>query len=491
MELWEYSAWRLAEFVTRGQLSVSEVVEAHLTHMQWQEGTYHALITPLVESARERARILDTALAGGADLAPLCGVPVVVKDNICVQGFPTTCGSRMLEHWIAPYNATVVELLLAAGAVVVGKSNMDEFAMGSSTENSAFGLTRNPRDPRRVPGGSSGGSAAAVAAGYAPLALGSDTGGSIRQPAAFCGVHGLKPTYGMVSRYGLVAFASSFDQIGPLARDVGDLAVALEVLGKNDDRDATCSPRPRSSYLDAVQTDSLKGRRIGMVREFSGSAVDPELHATMVHAARICQDAGASLVDVSLRDTIAYGLAAYYILAPAEASSNLSRFDGVRFGFCREAETLQEQYQRTRGEGFGSEVKRRILTGAYVLSAGYYDAYYGTAQKMRRRVAEEFDTAFQSVDVILLPTSPCLPFCPGELADPLAMYLMDVFTLPANLAGLPALSLATGISHSGLPLSVQLVGKAWGEFDLLGVAAVLERVFGAPRPVTGTGEGGA
>ena len=487
MELWEYSAWRLAEFVTRGQLSVSEVVEAHLTHLQWQEGIYHALITPLVESARERARILDTALAGGADIAPLCGVPVVLKDNICVQGCPTTCGSRMLEHWIAPYNATVVEQLLGAGAVVLGKSNMDEFAMGSSTEHSFFGPTRNPRDPDRVPGGSSGGSAAAVAAGYAPLALGSDTGGSIRQPAAFCGVHGLKPTYGMVSRHGLVAFASSFDQIGPMARDVGDLAVALEVLGKADDRDATCSPRPRSSYLDAVQTDSLKGRRIGMVREFAGSAVDPELHASMVYAARICQDAGAALVDVSLRDTIAYGLAAYYILAPAEASSNLSRFDGVRFGFCREAETLQEQYQRTRGEGFGPEVKRRILTGAYVLSAGYYDAYYGTAQKMRRRVAEEFDTAFQAVDVILLPTSPCLPFRPGEMNDPLAMYLTDIFTSPANLAGLPALSLATGTGPSGLPLSVQLVGRAWGEHDLLGVAAVLERVFGAPHPVTGTG----
>ncbi len=487
MELWEYSAWRLAEFVAQGQLSVSEVVEAHLTHMQWQEGTYHALITPMVEAARDRARALDTALAGGADISPLCGVPVVIKDNICVQGSPTTCGSRMLERWVAPYNATAVDHLLGAGAVVVGKGNMDEFAMGSSTENSFFGPTKNPRDPNRVPGGSSGGSAAAVAAGYAPLALGSDTGGSIRQPAAFCGVHGLKPTYGMVSRHGLVAYASSFDQIGPLARDVGDLAVALEVLGKADDRDSTCSSRPRTSYLDAVQTYSLKGRRIGMVREFAGSAVDPELHAAMVHAARICQDAGATLVDVSLRDTIAYGLAAYYILAPAEASSNLSRFDGVRFGFCREAEVLQEQYRRTRGEGLGPEVKRRILTGTYVLSSGYYDAYYATAQKVRRRVAEEFDVAFQSADVVLLPTSPRLPFYFGEVGDPMAMYLMDIFTVPANLAGLPALSLATGSGRDGLPLSVQLVGRPWGEFDLLGVASILEKAFGAPQPIQGTG----
>jgi aspartyl-tRNA(Asn)/glutamyl-tRNA(Gln) amidotransferase subunit A len=482
MELWQLPAWRITEAVVRGELSVSEVVETHLARLRTHNPEIFALLTVTEKEALRRAAELDERHARGEEPGLLAGVPVVLKDNMCTRGVRTTCGSRMLENWIPPYDASVVTSLEAAGAVILGKANMDEFAMGSSTEHSAFGFTANPWDLSRVPGGSSGGSAAAVAAGFAPLALGSDTGGSIRQPAAFCGVHGLKPTYGLVSRYGLVAFASSLDQIGPFARDVGDLALALDAIAAPDPKDATCGTEPRPRYLDAMMTDSLRGKRIGLVKEFSGFDVDPELRNTLVHAARVCQDAGAELVDISLPVTIGFGLACYYILAPAEASSNLARYDGVRYGLRAEGDTLLEQYFRTRGAGFGKEVKRRILTGTYVLSSGYYDAYYLTAQKVRRRIVQEFAQVFSGVDAILLPTSPCLPFRRGELVDdPIRMYLTDVFTLPVNLAGLPGLSLCTGYAKNGLPLSVQLVGKAWSEQQLLGTAAVLESRFGTPR----------
>jgi aspartyl-tRNA(Asn)/glutamyl-tRNA(Gln) amidotransferase subunit A len=432
------------------------------------------------DAALERAQRLDADIQAGKELpSPLCGVPVILKDNMCFQGAPTTCGSNMLREWHPPYNASVVEYLEEAGAVILGKANMDEFAMGSSTENSAFGPTSNPRNLALVPGGSSGGSAASVAAGYCPIALGSDTGGSIRQPAAFCGVHGMKPTYGLISRYGLVAFASSLDQIGPFARDLGDIALTLDVLSFKDPRDATSSPRKNGRYLDALERSSLKGLRIGLVKEYEGEKIDPRLEASVVHAARVCQDAGAEIVHVSLKNAISYGLACYYIIAPAEASSNLARYDGVRYGFRAPAETLIEQYCATRRE-FGSEVQRRILAGTYVLSSGYYDAYYLTAQKMRQRICYEFDQAFHDVDALLMPTTPTLPFAKGAVTSPMEMYLQDVFTLPVNLAGLPAISLYAGMTEEELPLNVQVVGPRWSETTLLGVASMLEIAFGTP-----------
>ena len=480
MELWEYPGWRIAQFVSRRELSVEDVVRSHLGRIASCEKYVKGLITLMEDQALERAQRLDASIRKGDSVpSPLCGVPMILKDNMCFRGAPTTCGSKMLETWYPPYDASVVEYLEEAGAVILAKANMDEFAMGSSTENSAFGPTSNPRDFSLVPGGSSGGSAASVAAGYCPIALGSDTGGSIRQPAAFCGVHGMKPTYGLISRYGLVAFASSLDQIGPFARDLGDIALALDVLSRKDLRDATCTPRKEGRYLDALERNSLKGLRIGLVKEYEGERTDPRLEASVVHAARICQDAGAELVQVSLQNAISYGLACYYIIAPAEASSNLARYDGVRYGFRSSAESLLEQYCTTR-RMFGAEVKRRILAGTYVLSSGYYDAYYLTAQKMRRRIQEEFRQAFTKVDLLLMPTTPTLPFSKGAMTSPLEMYLQDIFTLPVNLAGLPAISLYAGMTEEKLPLNVQIVGPQWSESTLLGAASILENAFGTP-----------
>ena len=480
MELWEYPGWRIAQFVSRRELSVEDVVRSHLGRISCCEPQVRGLITLMEDAALERAQRLDALIKRGEELpAPLCGVPIILKDNMCFQGAPTTCGSKMLENWHSPYNASVAEYLEEAGAVILGKANMDEFAMGSSTENSAFGPTSNPRNLALVPGGSSGGSAASVAAGYCPIALGSDTGGSIRQPAAFCGVHGMKPTYGLLSRYGLVAFASSLDQIGPFARDLGDIALTLDVLSRKDPRDATSSPRKNGRYLDALERSSLKGFRIGLVKEYERESMDPRLEASVVHAARICQDAGAELVHISLKNAISYGLACYYIIAPAEASSNLARYDGVRYGFRAPAESLLEQYSGTRRK-FGGEVQRRILAGTYVLSSGYYDAYYLTAQKMRQRICGEFDQAFQDVDALLMPTTPTLPFAKGAVTSPMEMYLQDVFTLPVNLAGLPAISLYAGMTEEELPLNVQVVGPQWSEPTLLGVASILETAFGTP-----------
>ncbi|MCF7935234.1 MAG: Asp-tRNA(Asn)/Glu-tRNA(Gln) amidotransferase subunit GatA [Synergistales bacterium] len=489
MEFWELPAWRIVEQVCRGESSVAEVVDAAIARMERLEPELNAVVTPMAASARTQAARLDSEYAAGREPGPLAGVPVLVKDNMCTEGVPTSCGSKMLAEWRPPYDATVVELLRSADAVVIGKTNMDEFAMGSSTENSAFGPTSNPHDTTRVPGGSSGGSAAGVAAGYVPLALGSDTGGSIRQPAAYCGIQGLKPTYGLVSRWGLVAFASSLDQIGPLARDVGDLALAMDVIAKPDARDATCRGMERPRYLDALEEDSLHGRRIGLVQEFEGYDVDPELKRSVAHTAGLCEKAGAELVSISLPRTITYGLASYYIIAPAEASSNLARYDGVRYGMRRDADSLIEQYYTTRREGFGPEVKRRILTGTYVLSSGYYDAYYLTAQKVRQVILAELEEAFRGVDAILMPTCPSLPVKKGELLDdPISMYMLDVFTLPVNLAGLPGLSLYSGMSEGGLPLGVQLVGSHWSEMTLLGIASVLQSSFGVPSITPKGGE---
>ena len=400
-------------------------------------------------------------------------MPVALKDNLCTEGVPTTCSSRILEGWIPPYTATVVERLVAAGAVPVGKTNLDEFAMGSSTENSAFGPTRNPHDVTRVPGGSSGGSAAAVAAGFAPVSLGSDTGGSIRQPAALCGVVGVKPTYGTVSRLGLVAFGSSLDQIGPFSATVADAALVLEVIGGHDPGDSTSLPGSFPSVSEHLD-DGVSGLRVGIVTEMMGDGIAADVTARVRAAADALAAAGATVEEVSVR-AVTYGLSAYYLVAPAEASSNLARYDGVRYGVRVEAATAGEMMEATRTAGFGDEVKRRIMLGTYALSAGYYDAFYGKALKVRTLIRRDFDAAYERFDVLLSPTSPTTAFPFGDkTADPMAMYLNDVCTIPTNLAGHPAMSVPFGVGDDGLPVGVQVLAPALGEVVMFRTAAVLE-----------------
>lgn len=491
-----------ADEIVRGLLakefSAAEVFRSSLERVRRMDPALSAMLSVTEEAGMAAARAVDECVARGEDPGPLAGVPVVLKDNMCYRAAPTTCGSRMLERWTPPYDAAVVTALEGAGAVILGKTNMDEFAMGGSTEYSAFGPASNPWDPDRVPGGSSGGSAVAVAAGYVPVALGSDTGGSIRQPASYCGVYGMKPTYGLVSRRGLVAFASSLDQIGPFARTAADLARMLSVIAAPDPGDGTSSRRARPEYGAAVASASLKGRKIAVVRELAGmkASLSPDVEGTLARVLDLCRREGAEIVEVSLPRSLEFGLPCYYILAPAEASSNLARFDGVRYGFSRKERTLKALYERTRGEGFGPEVKRRILTGTYVLSSGYYDAYYLTAQKVRQLMKEEFRKAFASCDLIALPTAPTPAFRKGELVDdPIQMYLADIFTLPVNLAGLPALSLNGGFTADDrpLPVGVQLIAPQWGEEGLLSAAAVLERHLGpasvAPMAAVKGGDG--
>ena len=424
--------------------------------------------------ARAAARLVDDRVARGEDPGRLAGVPIALKDNLCQTGVPTTCSSRILEGWRPPYSATVVDRLLGAGAVPVGKTNLDEFAMGSSTETSAFGPTRNPLDPTRVPGGSSGGSAASVAAGMTPLALGSDTGGSIRQPAALCGIVGVKPTYGMVSRYGLIAFASSLDQIGPFAADVADAALLLEVIAGHDPMDSTSLPEPAPDLL-AHLDDGVAGRRVGLVRELLDGA-DPEIVAAVERATAVLRDAGATVVELSIPE-LRLGLSAYYLIAPAEASSNLARYDGVRYGLRVDGDDVTAMNEATRTAGFGAEVKRRIMLGTYALSAGYYDAYYGQALKVRTQMIEAFRRAYQRVDLLIGATTPSVAFPFGSKTnDPMAMYLSDVFTIPTNLAGEAALSLPFGRGEADLPIGVQLLGPGRSEPLLFAAARVLERV---------------
>ena len=497
MEINSLTAAEIAGGIAEKKFSASEVFSSCMEAVHRGEPDISALITVAEETGQAAAREIDRRIARGEKPGPLAGVPIVMKDNMCIRGLPATCGSRMLHGWIPPYDAAVAELLSGAGAVFAGKANMDEFAMGGSTEFSAFGPTSNPWDLERVPGGSSGGSAAAVAAGYVPVSLGSDTGGSIRQPASFCGLYGLKPTYGLVSRWGLVAFASSLDQIGPFARTVEDLALLLSVIARPDPRDGTSSRRERPDYTACVKNPSLKGKKVAVVKEFGAmsASVSPEVREALEKTLSLCREEGAEIVEVSLPVSLEFGLPCYYILAPAEASSNLARFDGVRYGLSSKEDSLLELYLRTRGKGFGSEVKRRILTGTYVLSSGYYDAYYLTAQKVRSLMKEEFRRAFGACDLIALPTSPTPAFKKGELVnDPIQMYLADVFTLPVNLAELPALSLNAGFTSGKkpLPLGVQLIASRWGEPELLNAAAVLERRLGiaGTAPCTKNGKGG-
>jgi aspartyl-tRNA(Asn)/glutamyl-tRNA(Gln) amidotransferase subunit A len=469
------TARQIAADVRAGRRTAAEVVEEALAAIAARDAEVHAFNLVSADAARAAAAVVDARLASGEDVGPLAGVPVALKDNLCTRGIATTCSSRILDGWEPPYDATVVTRLAAAGAVMVGKTNLDEFAMGSSTENSAFGPTRNPHDPTRVPGGSSGGSAAAVAAGYVPISLGSDTGGSIRQPAALCGVVGVKPTYGRVSRYGLVAFASSLDQIGPFAATVADAAVCYDAIAGWDPYDSTSIPDPLEPTVAALGR-GVDGLRIGVVAEMTGESmgIAPDVLARVREAAEALAAAGATVEEVSVPAAV-YGLSAYYLIAPAEASSNLARFDGVRFGLRVDAPTTAEMQRATRTAGFGPEVKRRIMLGTYALSAGYYDAYYGKAQRVRRLILEDFERAYGQVDVLLAPTSPTTAFELGaKTADPLTMYLNDVCTIPSNLAGHPALSVPFGTGDDGLPVGVQLMGPVLSESLLFQVAAVLE-----------------
>ncbi len=471
------TAIELAAAVRAGDVGAVEVIDDHLARIEAGDGELNAFNHVMVDEARAAAAAVDAAVAAGDDPGPLAGVPVALKDNFCTRGVPTTCSSRILEGWTPPYDATVVERLGAAGAIVIGKTNLDEFAMGSSTENSAFGPTRNPHDPTRVPGGSSGGSAAAVAAGFVPLAFGSDTGGSIRQPASLCGVVGVKPTYGGVSRYGLIAFASSLDQIGPFTTSVADAAAALEVIGGHDPRDSTSIPRP-APELAAHLDDGVDGLRIGIIDELSGQGLDgfePEVLARTTEAAERLSAAGAKVESVSVPSTVA-GLSAYYMIAPAEASSNLARYDGVRYGLRRDGPNTASMMAASRTAGFGDEVKRRIMLGTYALSAGYWDAFYGRAQRVRTVMIRQFEEVYADHDLLLCPTSPCVAFELGAKADPLTMYLNDVCTIPSNLTGHPAISVPFGADDAGLPIGVQVMAPALGEIDMFRAARALEEV---------------
>ena len=461
--------WR--QQLSRGEVSARELTDRHLSRIEAVDGTVHAYLEVTAERARADADRIDALRAAGEPLPPLAGVPLAIKDNLCTRGVRTTCSSRMLERFVPPYESTVTERLWGAGAVLLGKTNLDEFAMGSSTETSYFGPSRNPWNPEKVPGGSSGGSAAAVAAGECVASLGSDTGGSIRQPAAFCGVVGLKPTYGRVSRYGLVAFASSLDQVGPFTTNVADAAELLQVMAGADPRDSTCLKVPVPDYRAAL-SQPVAGLKVGIVREcFEAEGLSPEVKASVLAAAAQLEALGCELVDVSC-PRFNDGIATYYVIAPSEASANLARYDGVKYGHrAADAASLAEMTARSRAEGFGDEVQRRILIGTYALSAGYVDAYYKKAQQVRTLIRRDFDRAFATVDVLLTPTSPTTAFGFGAHSeDPLAMYLADLLTIPANMAGLPAISLPCGFDGAGLPIGVQLITGVLQEERLLQVA---------------------
>lgn len=467
-ELAQKTVTQLASMLKAGEVSSKELTQAYLDRIAAHDAALNSFVTVTAELALQQAQQADARIAAG-EAGALTGVPMAHKDIFCTDGVKTSCGSRMLDNFIAPYDATVTSKLKAAGMPMLGKTNMDEFAMGSSNETSFYGAVRNPWDTERVPGGSSGGSAAAVAAGLAPMATGTDTGGSIRQPAALCGISGLKPTYGRVSRYGMIAFASSLDQGGMFARSAEDCAAVLSAMSGFDERDSTSLDAPVDDY-SASLNDALDGLKIGLPSEYFGAGIDTEIAARIEEAIRVYQDLGAEIVEISLPNSH-LSVPAYYVVAPAECSSNLSRFDGVRFGYrAEQPEDLTDLYTRSRGEGFGEEVKRRIMIGAYALSAGYYDAYYLKAQQIRRLIADDFRQAFEKVDVILSPTAPSTAFKIGEkVDDPVTMYLSDINTIAVNLAGLPGMSIPAG-QVAGLPVGLQLIGNYLQESRLLNVA---------------------
>lgn len=475
MSIEKMSVCELIDSIKGGKLSSFEVTSAYFDRIEKLDPKVKSFLSTTKEVALEKAKAIDEKIAKGEAVGALAGIPIAIKDNICTDGIRTTCASKMLEDFVPPYNATVIEKLLKEDAIIVGKTNMDEFAMGSSTENSAFQTTHNPWDLERVPGGSSGGSAACIAAGLVPVSLGSDTGGSIRQPASFCGVVGLKPTYGLVSRFGLIAFGSSLDQIGPFTKTVKDSALTLQVIQGADDLDCT-------TYKEEIQKDYLskidagvKGMKIGVPKEFFKAALDEEIKAALLDSMEKFKELGAEVEEMSLPIT-EEGLSAYYIISSAEASSNLARFDGIRYGYrTKDFNDVDELMIKSRTEAFGPEVKRRIMLGTYALSSGYYDAYYNRAQKLKKKIKEEFKKAFSKYDVILSPTSPTLPFKIGEKCeDPLAMYLGDIYTININLAGIPAISVPYSKSEAGLPIGLQILGPHFGEEKIFKVAYALE-----------------
>ncbi len=465
----------LRSHLSEGKATARGVAESAVDAAESLNETLNAFLEIDRAGALRRAGEIDAAQSSDEPAQALRGVPIAIKDNICVKGLQASCGSGILGAYHPPYNATAIERLNAAGAVIIGKTNCDEFAMGSSNENSAFGTVKNPWDTSRVPGGSSGGSAAAVAAGIVPVALGSETGGSVRQPAALCGIVGLKPTYGRISRYGLVAFASSLDQIGVFGRTSRDVATVLGVIAGRDANDATTANVPVPDYARELQS-GIKGARIGVPRELFGEGLDAEVRASVERAIEAYRELGAEIIDIELPHA-KYCIAVYYIIATAEASSNLARYDGVRYGFrAEEPKTLREMYRKTRDEGFGAEVKRRIMLGTYVLSSGYYEAYYRKAQQVRTLIKQDFQKAFEKCDTIATPTTPTTAFLLGEKTDdPLAMYLNDIYTCTANLAGIPGISLPCGLSEAGLPIGFQFVGPHWSEATLLRLAHAYEK----------------
>jgi aspartyl-tRNA(Asn)/glutamyl-tRNA(Gln) amidotransferase subunit A len=455
--------------------STVEIVQESLNRIQAVEPKIHSFLHVTSDRALEQAKQIDAKIAAGEEVGLLAGIPIGIKDNLCTQGVPTTCASNILKNFVPPYESTVTQKLKEAGAIMVGKTNLDEFAMGGSTETSAFAKTANPWDPSRVPGGSSGGSAAAVASGECPISLGSDTGGSIRQPASFCGIVGMKPTYGLVSRFGLVAFASSLDQIGPFARSVEDAAILLSAIAGYDPNDSTSLKVDVPDYTQFLTPD-LKGKKVGVITETFGEGLDPEVEKTVRTAIAQLKDLGAEIKEISC-PRFRYGIAAYYIIAPSEASANLARYDGVKYGArIEEADDLVEMYKRTRAEGFGAEVKRRIMIGTYALSAGYYDAYYLKAQKVRTLIKQDFEKAFEDVDVLVSPTAPTTAFKIGDKSqDPLSMYLIDLMTIPVNLAGLPGMSVPCGFDSQGMPIGLQIIGNVLREDQVFQAAYAYEQ----------------
>ena len=477
MNITELTVHELQDKLQNKEITITEITKAYTDRINQKEKDVQAFVTVLADEANKKAKEIQENIEKGKITGEFAGIPIGIKDNMCTKGVKTTCSSRMLENFIAPYDATVVEKLNRENMINLGKLNMDEFAMGGSTEYSYFKKTRNPWNLNKVPGGSSGGSAAAVAADLVPWALGSDTGGSIRQPSSFCGVVGLKPTYGLVSRYGLVAFASSLDQIGPITKDVYDSAMLLNLIAGHDEKDTTSAKQERKDYTKCLKND-VKGLKIGIPKEFFGDGINGEVKETLKNAIQTYKELGAEIEEFSL-DIAQYALATYYIIACAEASSNLGRFDGIRYGYrSKEFKSLKELYKKSRSEGFGAEVKRRIILGTYVLSSGYYDAYYKKAQQVRTLVMNEFNKGFEKYDVILTPTSPTVAFDIGaKSSNPLEMYLSDICTVSVNIAGLPGISIPCGVDKEGMPIGMQLIGNRFGEETILNAAYTLEQVI--------------
>lgn len=478
MELYSLTVSEIARKIKEKEITIKEVLDSVYNRIENVEEKVSAYVTLTKEQAYNRATKLQERLDNGEDIGIMGGVPIAIKDNICTNGIKTTCSSKMLENFVPFYDATVIEKLENAGAIIIGKTNMDEFAMGSSTENSAIKKTKNPWDLERVPGGSSGGSAAAVACDIAPCALGTDTGGSIRQPASFCNVVGLKPTYGLVSRYGIVAYASSLDQVGPLTKSVEDAAVLLNVIAGKDEKDTTSADIPKKDYLKSIK-DDIKGKKIGVPTEFISDGINEDVKKAYEENLNTLKELGAEIIEIKL-DYAKYSLPTYYIIATAEASSNLGRYDGIRHGHrAKDFSSLDELYVKSRTEGFGDEVKRRIMLGTYVLSSGYYDAYYKRGQKVRTLIIDDFKKAFEKCDVIAIPTTPNTSFKFGEkTSNPLEMYLEDIYTVPVNIAGLPGISVPGGFDKNGMPIGMQFISKAFDEENLLQVAYTFEKNTG-------------